>query len=235
MLRDAYVRVARAARQRAKATGLDDRLARRPGRGAFYARSLLAIYDVDAMLELDTPWWTFRAIDQVDAFLRTKGGQARVFEFGAGASTPWLARRAGEVHAVEYDEDFAAHVAPTLTAAGATLHVVPGVPATRPAVGSRQRDHRGEDFTAYLATIDEVGGPFDLIVIDGRAREVALARSLAHLAPGGLVLMDDAWRTRYRAALNATPGISISWLWGLTPSLPYPSCTALVTQPHPAL
>ena len=204
-------------------------LARRPGRSAFYLRSLLAIYDVDAMLELDTPWWTFRAIDRIDRFLVTeRGGAARVFEFGAGASTPWLARRSAEVHAVEYDAGFAAHIEPVVRDVGATLHVVPGVPSTHPRVPSAKRGHGGEDFERYVATIDEVGGPFDLVVIDGRAREEALVRSLPHLAPGGLVLLDDAWRARYRAAVAKVPGAEVEWLWGLAPSLPYPSCTALL-------
>jgi Methyltransferase domain len=231
VLREGYIRAARAVRRQADRAGITGWLARRPGRGAFYLRSLLAIYDVDAMLELDTPWWTFRAIDRVDHFLATeRGGTARVFEFGAGASTPWLARRSAEVHAVESDAGFAAHIDPVVRDAGATLHVVPGVPSARPRVPSSKRGHGGVDFEEYVATIDKVGGAFDLVVIDGRAREEALVRSLPHLAPGGLVLLDDAWRTRYRAALGRVPATEVTWLWGLAPSLPYPSCSALLAR-----
>lgn len=228
MLREAYVRAARSVRQRAEAAGVTDRLAQRPGRGALYARSLLAIYDVDAMLELDTPWWTFRAIDRVDAFLRARAGRARVFEFGAGASTPWLARRSGELHSLEYDLDFAQHIEGVVAAAGATLHVVPGAPSPSPEVTSSHRHHRDEDFTDYVRTIEEVGGEFDLVVVDGRAREACLRASLPRLAADGLLLLDDAWRPRYRAVLRAEAGVTVEDLWGLTPSLPYPSCTALV-------
>lgn len=230
MLREGYIRGARAVRRQADRAGVTRWLAGRPGRGAFYLRSLLAIYDVDAMLELDTPWWTFRAIDRLDHFLVTERDRtARVFEFGAGASTPWLARRSAEVHAVEYDAGFAAHIEPVVRDAGATLHVVPGVPSAHPRVPSSKRGHTAEDFDRYVATIDDVGGPFDLVVIDGRAREAALARSLPHLARGGMVLVDDAWRARYRSAIHHVPTAKVEWLWGLAPSLPYPSCTALLT------
>lgn len=229
MLREGYVRGARAVRRQAEERGVTDWLARRPGRGALYVRSLLAIYDVDAMLELDTPWWTFRAIDRVDRLLvQERQRRARVFEFGAGASTPWLARRSAEVHAVEYDVAFAQHIEPVVHDAGATLHVVPGVPSAHPEVGSAKRGHGGEDFREYVGTIDRVGGPFDLVVIDGRAREEALTRSLPHLAPGGVVLLDDAWRARYRAAIAGLTDTEVTWLWGPAPSLPYPSCTALL-------
>ena len=98
---------------------------------------------------------------------------------------------------------------------------------------SAKRGHEGEDFERYVATIDDVGGPFDLVVIDGRAREVALVRSLPNLAPGGVVLVDDAWRARYRTAIGAVPDTKVDWLWGLAPSLPYPSCTALLTPAAP--
>jgi hypothetical protein len=230
VLRERYVRAARGARGWADRAGVTGWLARRPGRIAFYLRSLLAIYDIDAMLELDTPWWTFRAIDRLDHYLVVERGRAaRVFEYGAGASTPWLARRAGEVHAVEYDASFAEHIADVVREAGATLHVVPGVPSPSPLVPSARPDHAGEDFDAYVATIDDVAGPFDLVVIDGRAREAALDRSLPHISPGGVILVDDAWRPRYRRAIRALPSsVRVEWLWGLAPSLPYPSCTALL-------
>ena len=163
-----------------------------------------------------------RSIGSTASSSTERGGTARVFEFGAGASTPWLARRSAEVHAVEYDAGFAAHIEPVVREAGATLHVVPGVPSAHPRVASAKRGHVGEDFERYVATIDEVGGPFDLVVIDGRAREEALVRSLPHLAPGGVVLLDDAWRARYRAAVAAVPDAKVEWLWGLAPEPPVP-------------
>lgn len=215
-------------RRQADKTGISTRLAQRSGPTAFYLRSLLAIRDVDAMLELDTPWWTFPSIARIDEFLvKERGGNARVFEFGAGASTPWLARRSAELHSVEYDVGFAEHIESVVRDAQAKLHVVPGVPSTNPRVPSARQGHTGEDFEEYVATIDQIGGPFDLVVIDGRARQAALAHSLEHLAPGGIVLLDDAWRARYRPALRAAPG-KVEWLWGMAPCLPYPSCTALI-------
>jgi hypothetical protein len=192
---------------------------------------LLAIHDLDAMLELDTPWWTFRAVDRIDRFLvEQRDRTARVFEYGAGASTPWRARRAAEVHSVEYDKVFADALEPVVAKVGATLHVVPSVPSPHPEVPSSRRGHQHEDFAQFVATIDDVGGLFDLIVIDGRSREAALARSLPHLAPDGIVLVDDAWRPRYRRVIKDVPGIEVEYLWGITPCLPYPSCTALLRR-----
>ena len=69
---------------------------------ARHLRSLLDVHDPDALLRADLPWWTYRATDVVDAFLLGRGGRARAFEYGSGASTVWLARRCAEVASVEH-------------------------------------------------------------------------------------------------------------------------------------
>lgn len=238
-LRRYYVAGARAARSVAERTGalqsLERRSDRHPRGGAAHLRSMFAIHDVDAMVALDVPWWTYRATDVVEAFLAGRGGQARVFEFGSGASTLWLAARAGEVHSVEHHEGFARQVRRLLDARPGlsertTLHVVdaPVVPAPR--VPSRGRGAQGADFADYVDTIHRVGGAFDLVVVDGRAREACLRASLEHLAPGARVVVDDSHRARYRQAI-ADSGLSCRTLRGLTPTLPYPRDTAVLTAP----
>ena len=54
-------------------------------------------------LQDETPWITFRAIDWLDAFLKP---DMDVFEYGAGGSTLYLAKRARRVVSVEHDEGF---------------------------------------------------------------------------------------------------------------------------------
>src|SRR5206468_7996350 len=72
-----------------------------------WAASLTRVHDVDAMIELDVPWWTYRAGDAVDRWLAVRPRPVRVFEFGSGASTVWLAARADEVCSVEHHRGFA--------------------------------------------------------------------------------------------------------------------------------
>ena len=109
---DAYVAVWRAARVPAERTGLLDALTRSTSRTGRHLRSMFAIHDVRDMAALDLAWWTYGAIEAVEAHLDGLAGQARVFEYGAGASTLWLGRRAGEVHSVEHDAGFHAFLAP---------------------------------------------------------------------------------------------------------------------------
>ena len=188
--------------------------------------SLLAIYDVDAMLELDTlvdlpgdrsgrPLPGDRA--------RRHGARLRV---RGGGEHPLVGARSAEVHAVESDAGFAAHIDPVVRDAGATLHVVPGSPPpARGAVVQARPWRRG---LRGVRRHDRRGGRPLRPGGDRRpGAEEALVRSLPHLAPGGLVLLDDAWRTRYRAALGRVPATEVTWLWGLR--------RACRTRPAPAL
>lgn len=226
-----YVAVVRAVRGVLRAIGamrLLDAWARRSRTGR-WVRSLLAIYDVEELAGLDLPWWTVEAADLVATHLTDRPG-ARVFEWGSGASTVWLSRRAAEVVTVEHDAAWAEQVRP-LPRAGVQLLIVPPVPAgSNAGVRSRKAGFAGLDFADYVAAIDEQAGVFDLVVIDGRAREACLPRAVAHLAHGGLVVLDNVERRRYREALSAQPGVEVRWTRGLTPTLPYPTRTALVRR-----
>ena len=208
--------------------GLLDRWATR-SRAGLWLRSLLSIYDLHDLLRYDVPWWTFEAADRVAGFLATRP-QARVFEWGSGASTVWLSRRAGSVTSIEHDAEWAEMVAPVLPG-NAVVRVVPPVPA----VGdpdeelSRKPGFAGLDFADYVAAVDDTDGTFDLVVVDGRARNACFHRALSRLAPGGVLVFDNVDRQRYRDAIASSPiSVEVDWTRGLTPALPYPTRTALV-------
>lgn len=234
-MKSAYVAVARAVRGGLSAVGALPALDRWSARSRVgsWARSLVSIYDVEELAALDVPWWTFDSAASVDAFLAGRRS-ARVFEWGSGASTLWLARRSAWVVTVEHDPAWADVVRGLLPAgAGVQLRTVPGAPAVGAPgeIHSAKSNARGLDFRDYVAVIDEADVPFDLIVIDGRAREACLARSLPHLAGDGMIVLDNVERRRYRTAIGEHgPDLSVDWSWGLTPGLPYPTRTAVLRR-----
>lgn len=196
-----------------------------------HLRTLFAIHDVDDMIRLDTPWWTYGAIRVVEGHLRCRGGEARVFEYGSGASSLWLAARSGEVHTVEHDAGFAGVMRDALVRSGlgdkVTLHEVPAEVVDPPVTRSGRRGEDTVDYTSYSQSIEIPGGAFDLVVVDGRARVACLHAAVSRLAPGGLVVFDDAQRPRYRAGIRST-GLPVRAIWGMVPSLPYPRQTAVL-------
>ncbi len=112
----------------------------------------------------------------------------------------------------------------------ASVRVVEPVPSAHPAVPSRKEGHDGLDFADYVAAIDEVPGSFDLVVIDGRAREACLTAAVGKLAVDGLVVFDNSRRRRYREAITRS-GLDERVFAGLTPTLPYPEQTSLLSRP----
>jgi len=229
-LEGAYVAGWRAARVGAERAGVLERLESRDGRGAAHLRSLFAIHDVADMIHLDLAWWTYDAIATVEEHLAARGGQARVFEYGAGASSAWLARRAHEVTSVEHDEGFADFLDTRLDPSWSVdLRVVPPTPSEAPAVPSQRRGQEALDFSRYVHAIDDVPGGFDLVVVDGRARVACARHALGRLAPDGLMLLDNANRAEY-APVVTDPSLDVRVTRGATPCLPYPTSTALIRR-----
>jgi predicted O-methyltransferase YrrM len=195
-----------------------------------WAYSLTRVHDSIAVAELGVPWWTYRAIDIVDAWLCARPRPIRVFEYGSGASTLWLARRADEIVSIEHHRGFGEYIAPSLAAPGnVDLRIVEPVQTAIPPVPSAKEGHAGLDFSDYVASIDSTSGSFDLVVIDGRAREACLPAALPRLAPDGIIVFDNSRRPRYKAAIRAAE-VHERRLPGLTPTLPYPEQTSVLTH-----
>lgn len=235
-MKSVYVALAHGAGRVGSAVGFLPWLDRhaQTSRRAHWARSLFAIHDVDSLVALDVPWWTYAAIDRVDAFLASRP-QARVFEYGSGASTVWLARRSGVVTSVEHVPGWHARVQDLLSSldlqATVTLRLVEPdtIPPSDPLYRSQKPGEVGMTFSNYASAIEDDGGLFDLIVVDGRARPACLHHAVQHLSPGGMIVFDNSNRPRYQKGIEGS-GLSAQRLRGLTPSLPYPDETTLLSQ-----
>jgi Methyltransferase domain len=196
-----------------------------------WAYSLTRVHDSLAIAALDVPWWTYGAIAAVTAWFEAHRGPVRVFEYGSGASTLWLARRADEVHSVEHHRGFGDMMLGELAGLEhVSLRIVEPVESLHPVVPSAKEGHQGLDFARYVAAIDHVEGDFDLVVVDGRAREACLDRARSRLAGDGIIVFDNSGRRRYREAIRGS-GMAEQRFFGLTPTLPYPECTSLLRRP----
>jgi len=225
-----YARVMHGARrllsQKGWLTKLDHRA--ETSRWALWLRSLFSVLDFDDFATLDTPWWTLAAGRKVGLFL-DQNPTARVIEWGSGASTLWLATRSGSVISIESDPEWATRV---INAVPENVTIIqPEIPAasSTTTVGSQRWGFQGLNFEHYVGAIDTLEGAFDLVVIDGRAREACLDKALERLAPGGIILFDNTNRRRYRAALaRHRAEITRETSWGLTPILMWPSHTSVI-------
>lgn len=191
--------------------------------------SLTRVHDSLAIAELDVPWWTYKAIDVVEAWLAARPHPIRVFEYGSGASTFWVSKRSDEVFSVEHHEGFAGMMRPELAKLGnVTFLETPAPRSDAPRVGSRKTGSENLDFYDYVHAIDGIEGQFDLVIVDGRAREECMRVASQRLADGGILVFDNSHRQRYRDAIAAS-GLQEKAFGGLTPTLPYPDRTSVLS------
>jgi predicted O-methyltransferase YrrM len=139
-------------------------------------------------LDLEVPWFSWAAIDHLERSVRA---ESAVFEFGSGGSTLFLAQRAAKVVSVEHDAEWAGVVAQRLRQRGlghADLRLASLESTTGGAF----------DRSEYLCSLPEEPR-FDLIVVDGwdndgRLRPICFRRAERAIRPGGMIVLDDAWR-----------------------------------------
>lgn len=164
------------------------------------------------------PWWTYAATDWLDKIL---GPRHRVLEFGSGNSTMWLSERVGDLQSVEHDESWANKLRAVLP---------PNVVLTLSPTAANDSDGSADD--PYLAPMRTAEGSFDLVVVDGMARNDCVAAAIPVLSPSGLLLLDDADRLSYRPA-HATlvrNGFGRVDFYGPKPGLGYLSTTSIFSR-----
>lgn len=165
-------------------------------------------------LGAEIPWLPFVVIDRLEEHLTST---SKVFEFGGGGSTVWFANHAGEVVTVEHDPEW--------------FPVLESAVAGRPGC-TLIHETSENDYAGYVAAIDAYpDDTFDAVVVDGRERVRCLERALTKVKPGGLLVLDDANRTRYASAYSlagAWPGRTYR---GLTPTKNLPGVTAVWQRP----
>lgn len=172
-------------------------------------------------LEDPVPLVTYGALEWLEAHLDP---DARVFEWGSGASTLYLAARVGELVSVEHDPVWHHRVGAALKERGidgcrqVLAEPEPSGPETPPELVSGRRRWRGLSFERYVASIDgHPEGHFDLVCVDGRQRVACGLRALSRIRPDGHLLLDNADRDDYAPLRTALAGCEVHDFDGLGP------------------
>ena len=166
----------------------------------------------DTMLRDGRPWITFPAARWLAA--RVHAGTS-VFEWGSGASTVFFSRRGARVVSIEHETAWHERVAERLRAESGDvrLRLVPPddgdaarpmTAAERPLYQSTDARYEGRLFVRYVeAVLDYPVGSFDVFLVDGRSRVGCAVMAARQAGPGACVILDNAERPAYAAALAA--------------------------------
>ena len=156
----------------------------------------------------EQPWVTFGACAFLDRHLHDR---MRVYEYGSGGSTLYFLRRAGEVCSVEHDPVWGELVAGHMRRyahkrwlfkviePSRDLPAGTDDPSDPDTYASGDERYSGCSFREYAASIDVYpDGYFDVVLIDGRARNSCFKHAAGKVRPGGFLVLDNAERPRYR-------------------------------------
>lgn len=126
------------------------------------------------------PWYTEESIEYLEENLKdTFVG----FEFGAGGSTVWIAKRIKHLTVAEDSEDWFNEIGKTLKKENLNnvdLHLL---------------ERENEDYVNKILEFPD--HHFDIVFIDGRDRIKCLNNSISKIKPGGVLLFDNWQRKRY--------------------------------------
>lgn len=148
----------------------------------------------------EEPWISKKARKWLISFLRP---EMIVFEYGSGGSTLFLARRVKRIISVEYQFFWFFGVLLALLRRGMVnfwLHYS-GPERT----GYLVKNYMSSDlnisslsFKKFVTTIDQYPNHyFDLVFVDGRARNQCIKHAISKVKQGGYILLDDSNRNIY--------------------------------------
>jgi hypothetical protein len=134
--------------------------------------------NVDGATGLVRPWYTPAMQEKLASWdLSDK----RIFEFGGGDSTVYYAHYAKEVCTVESAEGWYNIIRDKLSRYSLSAYVM-----FRPTVANEV-----ELKSAYVQSIYDVPGEFDIIVVDGSFRDECIAAALTKIKAGGIIICDN--------------------------------------------
>ena len=170
------------------------------------------------------PWLPYAVTRWLEQYLKP---DMRVFEYGAGASTLFFASRVKELISAEHDAEWFNQLKELLQTKNPIrmalqnlsasqysyafadgqhhLFLIPpeeGQAADRAYQSFQKPEYAGHHFYNYARSIEQFPDAyFDLILIDGRARNACIMHAWPKLKAGAYLLLDDSHREHYKLPL----------------------------------
>ena len=170
------------------------------------------------------PWIPFACQDFISGSI---GSASAVFEFGSGGSTLYFACRVRHLVSVEHDEGWYATAkcvidednvqnseyyleAPISNSVEDSSGACP--------FGYSGDGYPGMTFISYASKIDNYpDSSFDLVMVDGRARNACMWHSRMKVKPGGYLVLDNAEREKYSKGIALMKGWKERVFFGILP------------------
>lgn len=147
------------------------------------------------------PWFTYDGIAQLERILQPG---FKVFEYGSGGSTIFLAPRVSQLVSVEHDPGWTKTVKQAIeqhSISNVTYLVKPPTKSQSKHEYFRSTKEKDASFKDYVSAIsDYPDRSFDIVIVDGRARVPCVREAFAKVKPGGYIILDNSERPDYHEA-----------------------------------
>ncbi|WP_146113735.1 FkbM family methyltransferase [Sphingobacterium gobiense] len=162
-------------------------------KGYFVQKGWLNAYLTKQAISADgepIPWLTYSFLDFLDGRLNKA---LSLFEYGSGNSTLFFAKQIQFVRSIEHDEKWYNKIKSALPS-NAEISYVP--------LENQQ----------YETVILQEEKHYDIVLVDGRERLKCLKNAVQRLTPQGVILLDDAERSKYEEAFSFMKSLGFKYI-----------------------
>tara|TARA_R110000850_G_scaffold162395_2_gene287063 strand:- start:2190 stop:2837 length:648 start_codon:yes stop_codon:yes gene_type:complete len=154
------------------------------------------------------PWITLPCLDFIENRLNK---DMSIFEYGAGNSTFYFSKLAGNVVSVEHNQEWFDKISKKSNS-NIFINYCP---------------LKYDDEYCRFITIPD--SDFDLIVVDGRDRVNCIKNCIKKLTYSGCIILDDSERKQYKEGIDylTSRGFKKIDFWGMALGLTYKKCTTI--------
>lgn len=148
-------------------------------------------------LDYKIPWMTFSAIDYLSNYLKK---DMELFEYGSGGSTLFFADKVKQVISIEHDKNWYDYEIKTLEILNnLELHLIE--PDKSGMYRNKREGYQNLFFDNYVNSIDKYD-KFDVIIVDGRQRNICFQKAIKHIKKDGIIVFDNFDRNYYQKSLE---------------------------------
>lgn len=181
--------------------------------------------DRRSAIDMRVPWMSWKAIDYLRAHLPPR---ASVFEWGGGGSSLFFLLRGCTVTTAEssllWKKRLERAVADNECSGNLVIRLIPAETGTP------------EHISEYVRSVRQ-GAPWNVVVVDGLenddvSRVECVREARGTVKPGGVLILDDAWRREYRCVPEILNGWQRKVFVGLGPERLGVTRTDIFTEPR---
>lgn len=153
----------------------------------------------------EEPWMTRGSINWLYNYIINSKKKLKLLEYGSGSSTAYFLSLGLEVTSIEHHDGWLSSIKTKLPP-NLLKNWTPCL--FKPKKNGCDEGSDGEYYDDYVNHVENLG-MFEIIIVDGRSRSKCIEKSIKKLNSGGLFIIDNAERTRYKKSID--DNIPVNW------------------------